>query len=70
MSDQLYEVKISSKCTIFLTHTEMLQLLKYDSDIYATAIKRGKGILRHQQQRQRERQKYEEHQKKENFGSH
>lgn len=62
MNKQLYEVKLSSKCTLFLTHSEILQLLKYDKDIFERAIKRGKGVLRNRQQHERERMKYESEQ--------
>ena len=43
--DRLIEIKLP-KCTLFLTTGEIEYLLKLDPDIWARALKRGKGILR------------------------
>lgn len=43
--DRLIEVKMS-KTVLFLTETELLNLLSTKSDLWAMAIRRGKAIKR------------------------
>jgi hypothetical protein len=52
--DRLVEIKLP-KCTVFLTPNEIQALLRYDIDIWQESLKRGKYILRHRKQKQRER---------------
>lgn len=52
------EVKLP-KCTVYLSHAEIGKLLQKDTELFATALKRSKGIIRHGQQKARERQKWE-----------
>lgn len=48
------------KCRVFLTPQEINQLLQKDPHLYATGLKRGKGILRIRQQKEREQMKFEQ----------
>lgn len=50
------EVKLP-KCTVFITSEEVQEMLKQNPSIYKKGLKRGKGILRHRQQVNREKQK-------------
>lgn len=52
--DRLIEIKLP-KCTLFLTTGEIEYLLKLDPDIWARALKRGKGVLRAKQRESRQR---------------
>lgn len=42
------------KCVIFLTPAEVNQLLQKDPELFAQALKRGKGILRVRADRERQ----------------
>lgn len=52
------EVKLN-KCTVFLKPEEINKMLLKDTELFAEVLKRSKYILRHQKQKQAERQKYE-----------
>lgn len=41
------------KCRVFLTPDEISRLLQRDPDLFAAALKRGKGILRARAQEKR-----------------
>lgn len=56
---QYIEIQLP-KCKIYLTHEEINGLLQKDLSLFKTALKRSKGIIRHNQQKQRERAKFEE----------
>lgn len=58
----LIEVKLNG-ATAFFTNSELVSLLRFDKEIYARALKRGKGILRARKQRQREMVKMAENRK-------
>jgi hypothetical protein len=47
------------KCTVILTSQEINTLLQMDTEIFNTALKRGKYFLRNRTQRQREVNKFE-----------
>jgi len=55
-NEKLIEAKLP-KCTVFLTQSEMMQLLKHDPEIWKNALQRGKYILRSRKQRMREEEK-------------
>ena len=52
------EIKLN-KCVVYLSKEEIMSLLQKDLSLFKTALKRGKGITRHQQQKEREGQKWE-----------
>jgi Zn-finger nucleic acid-binding protein len=52
------EIKLP-KATVYLTAGEINNLLQKDTQLFSEALKRGKYIHRHQQQKSRESQKYE-----------
>lgn len=52
------EIKLP-KCTAYLTAEEIHKLLRNDTQLFSEALKRGKYIHRHQQQKSRESQKWE-----------
>ena len=47
------------KCIVYLTKKEIITLLQSDLPLYKAALKRGKYHNRHQAQKQREAQKWE-----------
>ncbi|MFS0776487.1 hypothetical protein ABC255_10805 [Neobacillus sp. 3P2-tot-E-2] len=47
------------KCTVILTSQEIYTLLQRDTDIFKTALKRGKYFLRNRTQREREVNQFE-----------
>ncbi|GAB1799083.1 hypothetical protein [Priestia megaterium] len=46
------------KCKVYLTHAEVGELLKNDIRLFELGLRRGKGIHRHQIQKQREQEKW------------
>ena len=46
------------KCVVYLTHSEIGELLKNDIRLFELGLRRGKGIQRHQIQKQREQEKW------------
>ena len=52
------EIKLP-KCVVYLTPDEIKGLLQKDTELYMTALKRGKGISRKRKQKSRERQKWQ-----------
>lgn len=46
-----------TKCTLFLTESEMRKLLYMDMDLYKAALKRGKAFKRTEQRQAREAKK-------------
>lgn len=56
--ERLIEVKLTG-CTVFLYPDEIQTLLQRDTDLFKEGLKRGKGILRHRKQKQRETLKFE-----------
>lgn len=61
MNEKLLELKMT-KCTLFLTETEINKLLAQQPKLWETALKRGKGILRNRQHEGRKEKKYHERQ--------
>lgn len=51
--DCLLEIKIPG-ATVFLTAREINRLLLYDPELFAVALKRGKGIIRARAARKRQ----------------
>ena len=47
---------------MYLSKEEITSLLQKDTALFSEALKRGKGFTRHQQQKQREAQKWEREQ--------
>lgn len=56
--NDLIEVRMP-KCTLFLTHGEMQQLLKHEPVIWRNSLQRGKHIIRSRKQKERENLKME-----------
>ncbi|MGC9935430.1 hypothetical protein [Priestia aryabhattai] len=46
------------KCRVYLTHEEVGELLKNDIRLFELGLRRGKGVHRHQIQKQREQEKW------------
>jgi len=42
------------RCIIVLTHAELQRLLASDRELWAQALKRGKGLMRYEKQQARE----------------
>lgn len=56
MGEQYIKIQLPG-CTIFLTASEMLQLLQKDLELWEKVLKRGKAFKRTRIQRQREQQR-------------
>lgn len=56
-----YQIQLD-RCLFILTSKEINTLLLKDTEIYATALKRGKYLLRVQKQVERERSKFQKEQ--------
>jgi hypothetical protein len=59
--EEYVEVKIN-KAVVYLKPSEINRMLQQDLELFTLALKRGKGITRHNQQKDRERQKWEREQ--------
>lgn len=58
MRDEKHLIQLD-KCLVVLTSSEINYLLQKDSNLFARALKRGKGHIRGKQQKERERAKFE-----------
>ena len=48
------------KCVVYLSPYEINKLLAKDPELFQEALRRGKAFTRHNQQKDRERQKWEQ----------
>ena len=55
---QYIEIQLN-KCVVYLSKEEITSLLQKDTALFSEALKRGKGFTRHQQQKAREKAKFE-----------
>ncbi|MEH7276938.1 hypothetical protein [Neobacillus vireti] len=55
--DCLYQIQLE-RCLVVLTSKEINTLLQTDTEIFATALKRGKYLKRGQKQKEREQEKF------------
>jgi hypothetical protein len=49
------------KCRLFLTEEEVEHLLKHDPELWETALRRGKVVMRARQRSERQRREGEKH---------
>lgn len=56
---QQYRIQLE-RCLVILTAKEINTLLLRDTELFATAIKSGKQLLREQKQKEREQVKFEQ----------
>jgi hypothetical protein len=57
-NEREYRIQLD-RCLVILTGKEINTLLQKDTEIFGTALKRGKYLLRGQKQREREKTKFE-----------
>jgi hypothetical protein len=59
--DWQYQIQLE-RCLVILTEKEINTLLQKDTQIFATALKRGKSLLRGNMQWEREQSKFKKEQ--------
>ncbi|SMQ86832.1 hypothetical protein SAMN05444673_6889 [Bacillus sp. OV166] len=60
-NERQYRIQME-RCLVILTAKEINTLLQKDTEIFATALKRGKYLLRGQKQMEREQTKFQKEQ--------
>ena len=58
-SSQYHKIKLQGGCVVFVTTTELIQVLSKDEEVWTRVIERGKAFRRAQDRRKREGAIYE-----------